>query len=203
MRRTFYWPLLCGLLALLSVAVWLAGVAGHVVPDRWMWHHDLWRTQPWTLWTAPLLHFLWPHLLGNALALAALAVLGTALKATPRDARALLLAWPLGTLALTLWPAVGGFYGLSGLVHAAAAIVALRALADPPLRWLGLLVGGGLMIKLAIERGWAVPVAFDSAWGFNVVLAAHLASASVGAGMLLLLEPLAQRRVARHRELLS
>ena len=124
MRRTFCWPLLCGLLILLSVAVWLAGVAGHVVPDRWMWHHDLWRTQPWTLWTAPLLHFLWPHLLGNALALAALTVLGTALKATPRDALALLLTWPLGTLALTLWPAVGGFYGLSGLVHAAAAIVA-------------------------------------------------------------------------------
>ena len=197
------WPLTCALLIAASVALWLAGISGHVVPQHWLWHAEFWPRQPWTLWTGPLLHFLGAHLAGNALALAALAVLGAALHAPRADALALLLAWPLGTLALTLWPAVGGFYGLSGLVHAAAAIVALRALADPQLRWLGLLVGGGLMIKLALERGWAVPVAFDSAWGFNVVFAAHLAGASVGAGMLLLLEPLAQRRVARHRELLS
>ena len=124
MRRAA-WPLLCVLLIAASALLWLSGVAGHVVPERWMWQPDLWRQQPWTLWTAGLLHFLWPHLLGNALAL--------------------WLAWPISTLALLMWPPIGGYYGLSGVVHAAAAIVALRAMAQPPLRWLGLLLGGGLI----------------------------------------------------------
>ena len=195
MRRDA-WPLLCVLLIAASALLWRSGVAGHVVPERWMWQPDLWRQQPWTLWTAGLLHFLWPHLLGNALALAALAVVGASLGATPRDALALWLAWPISTLALLMWPPIGGYYGLSGVVHAAAAIVALRAMAQPPLRWLGLLLGGGLMIKLALERGWVVPVGFDSGWGFNVVFAAHLTGAAAGAAMAVLfsLNGDAQRR---------
>lgn len=83
---------------------------------------------------------------------------------------------------------MGGYYGLSGPVHAAAAILALRALQAPATRWLGLLLAGGLLIKLALERGWAVPVGFDSGWGFNVVFAAHLSSAAVGAALALALQ---------------
>ena len=185
------WPLTCALLIAASVLLWLAGVRGHVVPQHWLWHAEYWPLQPWTLWTGPLLHFLGAHLLGNVLALAALAVLGAALQARGSDALALLLAWPLGTLALLLWPSVGGYYGLSGPVHAAAAILALRALQPPAMRWLGLLLAGGLLVKLALERGWAVPVGFDSGWGFNVVFAAHLASAAVGAVLALALQGLA------------
>ena len=195
MRRTA-WPLLCALLIAASVGLWLAGVAGYIDPTRWMWPYESWRQLPWTLWTGPLLHFLWPHLLGNALALAALAVLGAALPAPPRDALAQLLAWPLGTLALQGWPQIGGFYGLSGVVHAAAAIVAVRALATPSIRWLGLLLAGGLAIKLAIERGWQVPVGFDGNWGFNVVFAAHFASAVIGALLALALNAAHVVRVA-------
>lgn len=179
------WPLTCALLIAASGALWLAGVRGLVLPQAWMWQAEHWRSQPWTLWTGPLLHFLGAHLAGNALALAALAVLGAALPARRSDALALGLAWPLGTLALLAWPTVGGYYGLSGPVHAAAAILALRALQAPPLRWPGLLLAGGLLIKLALERAWAVPVGFDSGWGFNVVFAAHLGSAAVGAALAL------------------
>ena len=139
MRRAA-WPLLCALLIAASVLIWLAGVAGHIDPPLWMWRYDDWRREPWTLWTGPLLHFLGPHLLANALALTALAVLGAALGATRRDALALLLAWPLATLALTRWPNVGGYYGLASVVHAATAILALRAMATPSTRWLGLLI---------------------------------------------------------------
>ena len=198
MKRSAAWPLLCALLIAASAGLWLAGVAGYVTPPHWMWSPEPGRAMPWTLWTAPLLHFLWPHLLGNALALAALAVLGATLCAPPRDALALLLAWPLGTFALQAWPQVGGFYGLSGVVHAAAAVVAVRALATPSIRWLGLLLAGGLAIKLAIklaiERGWRLPVGFDGHWGFNVVLAAHFASAVAGAALALALEGLARMR---------
>ena len=184
--RHHAWPFACALLIAASAALWWAGMRGLVVPQHWLWHAEYWPTQPWTLWTGPLLHFLGAHLAGNVLALAALAVLGAALQAPRADALALLLAWPLGTLALLAWPTVGGYYGLSGPVHAAAAILALRALRPPATRWLGLLLAGGLLIKLALERGWAVPVGFDSGWGFNVVFAAHLSSAAVGAMLALL-----------------
>lgn len=182
MRRAA-WPLLCALLIAASVTIWLAGVAGHIDPPLWMWHYDDWRREPWTLWTGPLLHFLWPHLLANALSLTALAVLGTMLGATRSDALALLLAWPLATVALTRWPNVGGYYGLASVVHAATAILALRALTTPATRWLGLLMGGGLAIKLALERGWLVPVGFDTGWGINFVFAANLTGAVLGAAL--------------------
>lgn len=185
------WPLTCALLIGASVALWLAGITGHVLPQHWLWHAEYWPAQPWTLWTGPLLHFLGAHLLGNTLALGALAVLGAGLRAPPSDAIALLLAWPLGTLALLAWPAVGGYYGLSGPVHAAAAILALRALHVPATRWLGWLLAGGLLVKLTLERGWVVPVGFDSGWGFNVVFAAHLSYAAVGAALALALQVLA------------
>ena len=201
--RPWLWPLSCLLLIIGSALTWLAMVRGWVAPDALVWRYESWSTMPWTLWTAPLMHLVAAHALAHALALLALAVLGMSLHARARDALALLLAWPLGTLALTMAPGVGAYYGLSGPVHAAAAVLALRALAQRDAGALGLLLAGGLLVKLALERAWQVPVGFDSGWGFNVVLAAHLAGASVGAGMLLLLEPLAQRRVARHRELLS
>ena len=164
-----------------SALAWVAGAKGWVAPDALVWRGGQGGSSAWTLWTGPLLHRVAAHLVGNALAMAALAVLGVALHATRSDALALALAWPLGTLALLTWPAVGAYYGLSGPVHAAAAILALRALRTPATRVLGLLLTGGLLIKLALERGWAVPVGFDHGWGFNVVYSAHLSGAVTGA----------------------
>ncbi len=182
------WPLACLLLISASALVWLAGASGRVPPELLVWRFDDWRLLPWTLWTGPLLHLLPAHALANALALGALAVLGAALAAPPRDTLALLLAWPLGTLALACVPGVGACYGLSGLIHAATAVLALRALQQRGARPLGLLLGGGLLVKLALERAWLVPVGFDSDWGFNVVYAAHLTGAVTGAALALLLQ---------------
>jgi membrane associated rhomboid family serine protease len=175
------WPAVCLLLIMGSALAWVACAKGWVAPDALVWRGGQGGSSAWTLWTGPLLHRVAAHLVGNALAMAALAVLGVALHATRSDALALALAWPLGTLALLTWPAVGAYYGLSGPVHAAAAILALRALRTPATRVLGLLLTGGLLIKLALERGWAVPVGFDHGWGFNVVYSAHLSGAVTGA----------------------
>ena len=92
---------------------------------------------------------------------------------------------------------MAAYWGLSGTIHAAAAVLALRALATPERRWLGLLLGGGLAIKLALERGWSVPIGFDTGWGFNVVFAAHLSGAIAGALLALGLNTLASMRPAR------
>ncbi|MDO5290379.1 MAG: hypothetical protein Q4F13_12190 [Pseudomonadota bacterium] len=181
------WPLTCLWIAAASGVLGLAATLGGWLPQSLIWHVGHWPQAPWTLWTAALVHFLPAHGLANALALAALAALGAALGASRRDALALLLAWPLGTLALLRWPQVGGYYGLSLLIHAASAVLAVRALASARTRWLGLLLAGGLCIKLALERGWRVPVGFDSGWGFNVVFAAHLSGAVAGAALALTL----------------
>lgn len=184
------WALTCTLLIGLSGALWLAFAAGLVEPQKLVWRTEDWRAQPWTLWTAPLVHFSLPHALANMLALAALGALGTLLPARTRDALALLLAWPLSTQALLLWPQVDGYYGLSSLAHAAAAILAIRALTTPASHRIGQWLGIGLLIKLALERGWETPVGFDNSWGFNIVFAAHLTGAAAGMAMALIAQAL-------------
>jgi hypothetical protein len=114
------------------------------------------------------------------LALVAVGVRGHTVGARSREALALFMAWPLTTLGLLFWPAVGWYAGLSGVIHAAAAIVAWRALTQRSARGIGALLAVGLCIKLLLERGWAAPVAFDSHWGFNVVYAAHLSGTVTG-----------------------
>ena len=92
------WPLACLLLVVASALVGWAASRPGLPPEALAWHRGDWPGAPWTLWSGPLLHRLAPHALANMLALGALAVLGAALAARPRDALALLLAWPLGTL---------------------------------------------------------------------------------------------------------
>jgi hypothetical protein len=156
-----------------------AGVQHHwLSAQTWIWPAHGGRF--WTPWSAPLIGLTPFHTFGNVLALAAVGVLGHTIDARPRETLALLIAWPLSTLGLLFWPVVGWYAGLSGLIHAAAAIVAWRALTQPSARGIGALLAAGLLIKLLLERGWAVPVAFDSNWGFNVVYAAHLSGAVAG-----------------------
>lgn len=178
-----------------SGALWFAAVRGIASPQLLAWRADDWPSAPWTLWTAPLEHFLLPHAIANALALGAMALLGAQLSASRLDAWALLWAWPLSTLGLALWPAqVGGFYGLSGVIHAAAAILTLRAITSPATYRIGQVLAAGLLFKLALERAWAVPVGFDANWGFNVVYAAHLTGAVSGAASALVMQTLESLR---------
>jgi rhomboid family GlyGly-CTERM serine protease len=175
---------LCALLGLLSAALWALDAPGRPMaqlahPLAWDAAH--WMQRPWTLWTASLLHVSGTHLLANLLALAALAVLGTALHAGRSAALALFIAWPLGTASLLLWPAVTHYRGLSGLIHAAVlalwAHAAIHSIAKP----LSYVLLAGVGLKLATEHAWSQPLAFDPEWGFNVVYAAHLGGAAAGA----------------------
>lgn len=145
------------------------------------WSAVSWPMHPWTLWTAAWVHQSTGGLAGNLLALTALAVVGAAVGAGGLAAWALALAWPLATLALLLWPQVGGYSGLGGPIHAAAAVVGIHLARRTTWRPLALVLFGGLGIKLMAERGWAQPVAFDPSWGVNVVYAAHLAGTLMGA----------------------
>lgn len=179
--RSKLWLGLCLLHAVASMLVWWAGE-----PWAWnlTWRADHWLHRPWTLWTTAWVHTHTPHLIGNQLAVGALAAVAWLLRPSPGAALAWLGAWPLLPLALLWWPQIGYCLGLSGLVHAAVAVVGVHLVwGDASIRkgqrW-GAILLGGLLIKLAVERAWQWPVVWDDAANMSVVRAAHLAGAGLG-----------------------
>lgn len=170
------WPALCLALATGGVAVWLTDSGAALT-----WNAARWPQQPWTLWSASLAHLSGAHLLANLVALLALALLGIFLHACRGAALAVLLAWPLGTLALLAWPQVLAYSGMSGLLNAMAAVLWSQARLRDEDRLVSYVIFAALVLKLASEHAWSQPIAFDPNWGFNVVYAAHLAGAITGA----------------------
>jgi hypothetical protein len=150
------------------------------------WDSAQWAARPWTLWTAAWVSTSDGSLGANLLAFVTLSVLGAALGAKRAAAVALLAAWPLGTLALLLWPQVSQYNGLGEPVHAAAMVLAAAFAGRSTLKPLAPLAVAAMALKLVAERAWSQPVAFDPSWGSNVVYAAHLTGALAGAlcGML-------------------
>jgi len=178
------WPALCAALALVCLVLFWQTPTGTLA-----WSAPNWPRQPWTLWTAAWLHLSAQHLGANLLALAALAWLGHLLAAGPRCVAAVLLAWPLGTWALSWWSEVQEYRGLSGLMHSMLAVLSVEALRRRDHRRWGYLLATGLLLKLAWEQAWNLPVVWDADWGFNVVRAAHLSGAATGCLVALLIRP--------------
>ena len=136
---------------------------------------------PGVLWSASLVHLSGAHLLANLVALAVLAVLGAYLQAGRAATLALLVAWPLGTLALLCWPRVAGYSGMSGLLNAMAAVLWAHTALQSGTKPVSFVIFAALALKLLSEHAWSQPIAFDPNWGFNVVYAAHLVGAAAGA----------------------
>ena len=181
--RAKLWLSLCLLHAVASMLVWWGGAA---VARAFTWHADNWWQHPWTLWTTPWVHINTPHLIGNQLAVGALAAMAWLVRPNAVASVAWLLAWPTLTLLLPLWPHIGYAVGLSGLIHAAVAVVAVHLLlcqdkwVPNSRRWGGLLAFG-LCAKLGLEQGWHWPVVWSSSADMSVVQAAHLTGAVAGA----------------------
>lgn len=189
------WPAACALLAGGAAAVGLlAGSTHDAAGSALAWNAVLWPLRPWTLWTSAFIHPAGATLLAGVLALAALAVLGTVLQAGRAAALALLLAWPLSTLALLLWPQVQAHMSLGGVLHAAAMVLWAHLVLHGLWRPLSYVLFAGMGLKLLSEQAWAHPVAFDPDWGFNAVHAAHLTGAAAGAVLGLALGALELRR---------
>jgi hypothetical protein len=102
--------------------------------------------------------------------------------------------------SLPLWPQIGYAVGLSGVLHAGVAVLAVQLLrqriAVPQARRWGLLLGLGLLLKLGLERGWDHPVIWDTANNMSIVQGAHLAGAFWGLWLGLLTSWLPMRPAA-------
>lgn len=186
------WVAACSLLGLGAAGLaWAFGPAADLRLHPLAWTAASWLSRPWTLWTSAWVHTSAGQVAGNLLALAALAVAGAWVRAGRATALALLAAWPLGTATLALWPGVSHYGGLGGPIHAAAMALWAHLALESRHKPLSFALFAGMVLKLGVERAWAYPVAFDAAWGTNVVYAAHLNGAVAGAacGLLAVLLP--------------
>ncbi len=169
------WLLLCALHAVGSMLVWWAGPK---VYEPWVWRADhAWAT-PWTWWTSAWVHLNTAHLIGNQIGMGMLAALAWVVRPSWRTTVVWWLSWPLLQISLLVWPQIGYAVGLTGLLHAGAAILGvdllLRRIRIPKARRWGALLLLALLVKLLIEHAWHQPVVWDSADEMAVVQALHL-----------------------------
>jgi membrane associated rhomboid family serine protease len=175
------WLLLCAVHGVASMLLWWASKD---LAEALTWQAMDWQSRPWTLWTTVWVHMNTPHLIGNQIALGALAALAWIVHPPRLCTLAWLLAWPLTTLTLLWWPQIGYSVGLSGVLHAGALVVAVHLLfkrmAVPKARRWGGLLALAVLAKLMLEQGWVYPVVWNSGNEMSVVQAAHLAGSAWG-----------------------
>jgi rhomboid family GlyGly-CTERM serine protease len=147
------------------------------------WQPALALREPWRAASAALVHWSPQHLAMNLAGCAALALLGWRAMLGPRAVAAWALAWPLTQLGLLAQPALRHYGGLSGVLHAAAAIVAASLLARSTggrQRMVGGLLLGGLVVKIALEQPWGPATTAVAGWDFALAPAAHASGALAG-----------------------
>ncbi|WP_053013238.1 hypothetical protein [Caldimonas brevitalea] len=184
------WQAVASLLAVLA----LVGLA--LPPDTLAWTRET-AGQPARWFTPVAVHLSVLHLLANAAGLLLLALLGRAVALPPAAAVAWLSAWPLTHLSLVLAPGLMRYGGLSGVLHAGAAVAAVFMLAMPVRRQrlLGAALAAGLTFKLHSENFWVAPLQEHPGWGFPVAVISHATGAVAGSGAALV--ALGWRRLRR------
>ena len=144
---------------------------------QFLWHPD----QPWRAFTAPFAHLSLMHLIANLAGCVVVGVLGQVARLPPRASGAWLLALPLTQLGLLLRPDLTSYGGLSGLVHAGVAVIAVELLATPGRRRnIGLAVLAGLVCKLWLEEPFGPAVQLRTGWDIAIAPFAHLTGAVAG-----------------------
>jgi len=172
-----------------AAALAVLALAGSTWPAATLdWQPALAAREPWRAFTAVAVHYSTLHLAANLAGAAALAVLGWAAAAPPAWAVAWLAAWPLTHLGLLCAPELAHYGGLSGVLHAGAAIVAIGLLgpdaargAGAMRRWIGAALLAGLALKLLHEAPWQAPLLrHPPGWDIAVAPLAHLTGAAAG-----------------------
>lgn len=171
------WPLA-------TAAAALGGVLAFPLPSELLdWQPSLAWSQPWRALSAAWVHWSLHHLLMNLAGCAALAWLGWRAHLGPRAVATWALAWPLTQFGLLAQPALRHYGGLSGVLHAAAAIVSCHLLArgdDRRARAVGALLLLGLLAKILWEAPWGPATRTVEGWDFALAPAAHASGALAG-----------------------
>jgi len=191
MRRPAAVPWWC-LVALLGLPTLALPLVDLRAPDalwsplvaRLVLHPDQGLAQsPWVWWTTAWLHGSPTHLWRNLGALLLIGALGQAWGAGARQAWMLGLAWPLTQLGMLAQHQLHTYVGLSGVLHAAFALLVAEALWRPrpqAPRWLAGLAFLGLLTKLLLENPWQMSLVPDTASAINVAPWVHFCGAIIG-----------------------
>ncbi len=169
----------------LAIGALVAWVQPAAVQAAMEWRPSLAWREPWRAFSAALLHWSAQHLIANLAGCAVLGLVGMAGRLQRRDAIAWLLAWPLTQWGLLWEPALLRYGGLSGVLHAGVAVAALAMLRAPHAhgreRVIGLLIGLGLIAKVAAERPLADPPLRQwEGWSIAIAPLAHLTGVIAG-----------------------
>lgn len=168
--------MLCAALAALSLLAW------PLPREALDWRPELAASQPWRAATAAFVHWTPLHLGANLAGCAVLALLGWRGGLGAREALAALVALPLTQLGLLLRPELARYAGLSGELHALAAIAALtlftRCDRD---RVVGAALAVGLVVKLALEHPFGPVLRDTPGFDFAVAPFAHFTGVLAGA----------------------
>jgi rhomboid family GlyGly-CTERM serine protease len=146
------------------------------------WQPSLSGSQPWRAWTAGFVHYSELHLLANLAGCVLVGALGLAARVSARCVIAWAIAWPMLHLGLWAQPAVAHYGGLSGVLHAGVAVVAMHLLFRPSRsqRRIGALVLAGLALKLVSEAPWAGAISHPAGWDVAVAPGAHVSGVLAG-----------------------
>ncbi|TMH10739.1 MAG: hypothetical protein E6H65_11855 [Betaproteobacteria bacterium] len=182
-----------GVAALLGV---MALIAWPLAPSRLDWQPALALSQPWRAWSAVAIHYSALHLAANLAGALLVGALGHVAHAPPRSVVAWLVAWPLTQAALLVEPELLHYGGLSGVLHAGVAVVALHLLFVGParLRLIGAAILAVLLAKVASETPWAGALRHPAGWDIAVAPLAHASGVLTGAACSLVAELLHRRR---------
>jgi rhomboid family GlyGly-CTERM serine protease len=170
------WPGLAVLFAAGSLLAWAAPAA---LLD---WQPGLVWSQPWRAFTAAFVHWSGQHLVANLAGVAVVAALGRAARAPSRAAWAWAAAWPLTQWGLLVRPDLAHFGGLSGVLHAGVAVVAVWLIATRQghPRAVGVALGLGLVAKLGLEAPWGPTLRWGDGWDIAVAPLAHATGVLAG-----------------------
>jgi rhomboid family GlyGly-CTERM serine protease len=153
------------------------------------WQPSLWITEPWRAWSAAWVHLSRLHLGANLAGGVLVMALGAAAAVPMRAVLAWALAWPLTHVGLALVPQLARYGGLSGVLHAGVAVVAVTLLRrrERAERRLGGAIAAVLVLKLLSETPWRGALAHPEGWDIATAPAAHVSGVVVGAGLAWLL----------------
>jgi len=185
--------------AWIAFAAALAGaslLARFAVPTALDWQPTLAWSEPWRAWTAALVHYSALHVGANVVGAVLVAALGAVARVPTRSTLAWLAAWPLTQAGLALRPDLLHYGGLSGVLHAGAAIVALHLLLEDhgARRAIGAALAAGLFLKVLLEAPWGAPLRHPPGWDIATAPFAHASGAIAGFACALVAHALARRR---------
>ncbi|MEO5845844.1 MAG: rhombosortase [Caldimonas sp.] len=190
----------CALAAVLAVG---AALTFGRDPAPLDWQPALALNEPWRALSAAFVHYSALHLVANLAGTVLVGALGFFAQVRWPIAIAWLIAWPLTQLGLVARPDLLHYGGLSGVLHAGTACVAMELVvrARGPRRAIGALLLLALLIKVASETPWRAALRHPAGWDIATAPFAHASGLAAGILSWLLVATIVRFGAARRRDL--